>query len=117
MKPQSDLLKKIIIGTMEENSISMEEFGHLSKFDTLHDSELMDYLYLSKMSVEILLKEFISKGIKVICNLTDRDGKIVLNMLSKEEKEVIKKKQIICFKFPPIISINITNKFQNYYKN
>jgi len=47
----------------------------------------------------------------------DRDGKIVLNMLSKEEKEVIKKKQIICFKFPPIISINITNKFQNYYKN
>jgi hypothetical protein len=46
----------------------------------------------------------------------DKEGKIKLNMLSEEEKKEIKNKQIICFKFPPIISIDVTNKLQSFYK-
>jgi hypothetical protein len=36
----------------------------------------------------------------------DTSGKIIMNVLTEKEKEEIKKKQIICFKFPPMISIN-----------
>jgi hypothetical protein len=42
-------------------------------------------------------------------------GKIIMNVLSEEEKEEIKKKQIICFKFPPMISIEITDELLNFY--
>ena len=47
----------------------------------------------------------------------DKDGKIKLNILLNEEKEEIKAKQIACFKFPPTISIVITNEFKNYFMN
>ena len=42
-------------------------------------------------------------------------GKIIMNVLTEEEKEEIKKKQIICFKFPPMISIDITDELQKFY--
>jgi hypothetical protein len=45
----------------------------------------------------------------------DKEGKIKLNMLSEEEKEEIKEKQIACFKFPPTISIDVTSDFKNYF--
>jgi hypothetical protein len=45
----------------------------------------------------------------------NNSGKITMNVLSEEEKEEIKKKQIICFKFPPMISIDITETLQNFY--
>jgi hypothetical protein len=38
----------------------------------------------------------------------NKSGQIIMNILSEEEKEEIKKKQIICFKFPPMISIDVT---------
>ena len=47
----------------------------------------------------------------------DKEGKIKLNILLDEEKEEIKAKQIACFKFPPTISIVITNEFKNYFMN
>ena len=121
MKLQSDFLEKNIDKTMEEKNISMEEFSHLSKFDTLHDSELKDYLYLSKMAVEILIKEFIAKGIKVICNLTDRDGKIGEEILSIEsdmdsEFSILKLKNGKFTKLHDkfLYNINFINK-KNYY--
>lgn len=45
----------------------------------------------------------------------NNSGKITMNVLSEEEKEEIKKKQIICFKFPPMISIDITDELKNFY--
>ncbi len=121
MKPQSDFLEKIIDKTMEEKHISMEEFANLSKFDTLHDSELKDYLYLSKMGVEILIKEFIVKGIIVICNLTDRDGKIGEEIISIEteldsESSILKLKNGKFAKLHDkfLYNINFINK-KNYY--
>jgi hypothetical protein len=47
----------------------------------------------------------------------DKDSKIKLNILLNEEKKEIKAKQIACFKFPPTISIDITNEFKNYFIN
>ena len=47
----------------------------------------------------------------------DKDGKIKLNILLNKEKEEIKAKQIACFKFPPTISIDVSNEFQNYFMN
>ena len=45
----------------------------------------------------------------------DTSGKIIMNVLTEKEKEEIKKKQIICFKFPPMISIDITDTLKNFY--
>ena len=45
----------------------------------------------------------------------DKDGKIKLNILLNKEKEEIRSKQIACFKFPPTISIEITNELKNYF--
>lgn len=81
MKIKQELLRKNSEMIMGKN-INMEEFGHLSKFDTLHNSELKDYMYLSKLSAHLLISEFLEKGIKVICNLTDREGKIGEEIIS-----------------------------------
>jgi hypothetical protein len=67
---------------MGKKDINMEEFGNISKFDTLHSCDLKDYLYLSKLSAHLLISEFIEKGVKVICNLTDREGKIGEEIIS-----------------------------------
>lgn len=40
----------------------------------------------------------------------DNDGKIKLEYITEEEKKEIIKKQIICFKFPPIVSIMINKQ-------
>lgn len=50
-----------------------------------------------------------------IFRTADRNGILKLNILSNEEITEIKNKQIICFKFPPTISINITKELQDYY--
>ena len=52
-----------------------------------------------------------------IFRTADRNGILKLNILSNEEITEIKNKQIICFKFPPTISINITKELQDYYLN
>jgi hypothetical protein len=51
---------------------------------------------------------------KIFCT-ADTNGILKLNILSNEEITEIKNKQIICFKFPPTISINITKGLQDYY--
>ena len=50
-----------------------------------------------------------------IFRTADTNGILKLNILSNEEITEIKNKQIICFKFPPTISINITKELQDYY--
>jgi hypothetical protein len=82
MKSKEKFFRKNIVMIMEKRDINMEEFGNLSKFDTLHSSELKDYMYLSKLSAHLLIAEFLEKGIKVICNLTDREGKIGEEIIS-----------------------------------
>ena len=52
-----------------------------------------------------------------IFRTADTNGILKLNILSNEEITEIKNKQIICFKFPPTISINITKELQDYYFN
>jgi hypothetical protein len=50
-----------------------------------------------------------------IFRTADANGILKLNILSNEEITEIKNKQIICFKFPPTISINITKELQDYH--
>ena len=73
------------------------------------------------MAVEILIKEFIAKGIRVICNLTDRDGKIGEEILSIEseldsEFSILKLKNGKFTKLHDkfLYNINFINK-KNYY--
>ena len=47
----------------------------------------------------------------------DNDGKIKLEYISEEEKQEIIKKQIICFKFPPIVSILINKQLLELWEN
>jgi hypothetical protein len=45
----------------------------------------------------------------------DKNGEIKLEYISEEEKQEIIKKQIICFKFPPIVSILINKGLEDLY--
>lgn len=106
---------------MAKKDINMEEFGQLSKFDTLHSSELKDYMYLSKLSAHLLISEFLEKGIKVICNLTDRDGKIGEEIISvsnelESEFSIVKLKngKITKLEDKFLYNINFINR-KNYY--
>jgi hypothetical protein len=51
-------------------------------------------MYLSKNSTSFKIREFLDNGVKVICDLSDRDGKISLRILDiendyDEEKSIL----------------------------
>jgi hypothetical protein len=96
------------------NNIKKQIFGELKKFPL-------------SLNLHSYASNLIPNSNKIYCNPmpsmlkifreADKDGKIKLNILLNKEKEEIKSKQIACFKFPPTISIEVTNEFQNYFMN
>jgi len=109
--------------------------------DTLSGEYLQEHIFISnniknqifnpikRKQLSLSLHSYASnlepKSKKIYCNPmpsmlkifreANTSGKIIMNILSEEEKEEIKKKQIICFKFPPMISINITDELIHFY--
>jgi hypothetical protein len=77
-------LERILDKIMIAENLDLADFKYLFQYDSLLDKDIKDYYYLSKNATHQLITEFLEHGVKVICNLTDRDGKIGEEILSIE---------------------------------
>lgn len=77
-KKVNSILDKVLLGL----KLDKEETKFLDKFEEIINLELKDYSHLSKNMLVEVLKSLLNKKIKVICDLTDRDGKIGEEILS-----------------------------------
>jgi hypothetical protein len=68
----NQILDKILVG----KKLTKEETSFLEKFEHIINLELKDYSHLSKNMCVDIIQNLMSKGIKIICDLTDRNGKI-----------------------------------------
>ena len=64
--------------------LNKKEINFLNLYQETRDDDVKDYMYLSKNSTCFKIREFIDNEVKVICDLTDRDGKISLRILDIE---------------------------------
>jgi O-phosphoseryl-tRNA(Cys) synthetase len=51
---------------------------------TMKESDLKDFLYLSKNSTFSKIKDILEKGVKIICNLHDKNGKFGIEVIDIE---------------------------------
>ena len=113
----NQILEKILVG----KKLTKEETLFLDRFEYIINLELKDYSHLSKnMCVEII-ENLMSKNIKIICDLTDRDGKIneqVINLENNFQEnscKVILKCGEICYLQDNFLYNLIYNVKKNYY--
>lgn len=121
---KSNLIMGMIINKYKDKDEYLQEHIFISnniKYQVFENKE--------KIKGSMILHSYASNLIplsnKVYCNPMpsmlkifkelDKEGKIKINYLSDEERQDIIKKQIICFKFPPIISIEVDKELQEYY--
>lgn len=84
-------LDKILEKITNKLSITNSEKDFLKNFDLIKESEIKDYSLLSKTFIESIIKELLDKNIKVICNLSDRNGKINSPIISIENGILVAK--------------------------
>jgi hypothetical protein len=65
----------------KRSKLTKKEKVFLDLYNETQKVENKDWMLLSKSVVATRVKEFISNGIKVICDLHDRDGKIGLEII------------------------------------
>lgn len=111
------ILDKILVG----KKLTKEDNSFLDKFDHIIDLELKDYSLLSKnMCVEVI-KNLIDKEIKIICDLTDRDGKLnemilkIENNFEENNCKIILKNGEITYLYDNFLYNLIYNVRKNYY--
>lgn len=76
----NDILDKILY----KQKLDKEDNDYLNNFDKLLSLDLKDYSHISKNITYELVKSFLSKNIKVICDLEDRNGKFNDEIVSLE---------------------------------
>ena len=113
----NQILDKILIG----KKLTKEDNSFLNKFDHIINLELKDYSHLSKNMCVDIIENIFSKKIKIICDLTDRNGKFndeIINVQNKFEDnkcEIYMKKGEICFLYDNFLYNLIYNVTKNYY--
>jgi len=76
----NDILDKILF----KQKLDKEDSEYLEKFDRLLNLDLKDYSHISKNLTFELIETFLSKEIKVICDLEDRNGRFNDEIISLE---------------------------------
>ncbi len=77
-------LDRILDKISNLKKLTKKEINFLNLYQETREEEVKDYMYLSKNSTSFKIREFLDNGVKVICDLTDRDGKISLRILDIE---------------------------------
>lgn len=75
-------LDEILDKISKKIKLSKTENDFLYKYNDLKDEDIMDYKMLSKESTFDKISTFLEKEVKVICNLTDRWGRIGEEIIS-----------------------------------
>lgn len=84
-------LNKILDKISKSINLSSKEKEFLGKYDNIKDDDLKDFKMLSLQSTFEKLQVLIDNNKKVICNLSDRNGKIgiqIVSIYSDYENEV-----------------------------
>jgi hypothetical protein len=76
----NDILDKILF----KQKLDKEDNDYLNNFDKILSLDLKDYSHISKNLTYELVQSFLSKNIKVICDLEDRNGKFNDEIISLE---------------------------------
>lgn len=87
-------LDRILDKISNLKKLTKKEINFLNLYQETREEDVKDYMYLSKNSISFKIREFLDNGIKVICDLSDRDGKISLRILDiendyDEEKSIL----------------------------
>jgi hypothetical protein len=77
-------IKRILNKICQKSKLTSKEHNFLDLYNETQLSNNRDYMLLSKSVVSTKIKEMIVLGKKVICNLTDRDGKLGLEIIDVE---------------------------------
>jgi hypothetical protein len=93
------------------NNIKMEIMEEKTKI-----SNLSLKLHSYGSNIEPISKVIYSNPLPSMLKILRESNDIKLNMLSKEEREYIEFKKIVCFRFVPTISIEITEKLKKLYR-
>jgi hypothetical protein len=113
----NQILDKLLVG----KKLNKEETKYLDKFDYILKLNLKDYSHLSKNVTVEIITSLIDKKIKVICELTDRNGKFndeiikLKNEFEDNKCEIYMKKGEICFLSDKFLYNLIYNIKKNYY--
>ena len=75
-------LNKILDKISKSINLSSKEKEFLGKYDNIKDDDLKDFKMLSLQSTFEKLQGLIDNNKKVICNLSDRNGKIGIQIVS-----------------------------------
>jgi hypothetical protein len=76
----NQILDKILIG----RKLTKEENAFLDKLEHVIDYKIKDYLYLSKNMCVELISDLMARNFKIICDLTDRNGKLSESIIKIE---------------------------------
>ncbi len=87
-------LDRILDKISNLKKLTKKEINFLNLYQETREEDVKDYMYLSKNSTSFKIREFLDNGVKVICDLSDRDGKISLRILDiendyDEEKSIL----------------------------
>jgi len=75
-------LDRILDKISNQKRLTKKEINFLNLYQETREEDVKDYMYLSKNTTAFKIKEFLDNGIRVICDLTDRDGKIGLRIVN-----------------------------------
>jgi len=113
----NQILDKILIG----RKLTKEETTFLDRFDYIINQELKDYSHLSKNKCVDVLENLISRDIKIICELTDRNGKLnelivqIENEFQENNCKIILKSGEICNLHDKFLYNLFYNVKKNFY--
>lgn len=74
-------LNQILDKISKKITLSKSEQDFLDHYDQTSEEDMMDCRMLSKESTSTKISNLLDEGKKIICNLTDRDGKIGIQIV------------------------------------
>lgn len=69
-------LNKILDKISMKSKLSKKEEEFLNNYDKINDNDIKDYQLLSPETAFTIIQQIINKNKPIICNISDKDGKI-----------------------------------------
>ena len=113
----NQILDKIIRG----EKINKGEMSFLEKFESISNSNLKDYSHISKNMIFEIVQGLLIKSISVICDLTDKNGKIndeifrLENNFEENNCKIFLKRGEFCFLYDNFLYNLIYNVEKSFY--
>lgn len=79
-------MNRILDKISKKLKLTKKELNFLNLYNETSKSDNKDFMMISKNMVFKKVSELLSKNVKVICNLHDRDGKIGLQIINVENR-------------------------------